>query len=342
MDRDQNLTQAIDIWSLGCVFSVAATWLARGSDAIQEYKDFRAYSVDQYLKKHPDGHLTNRRPLTRGDYFHNGESVLSGVISWHQFLRSCLRDGDTWTSQVLDIVENRMFETEPGKRISAKQFYQELKALVEPKLPVSPLPLSIQSWYQKRQAEATNIQLDETMQDHPKLDAEKSARRLQIHRLQYTTSNNFQNIIPSPPPGTPPGTNISTNVSNKNSYQIDSPEIKTPRNPRSVDYSNLDPLDEQEELRSQASFSVMNESTKDYTPSEAVSVRRERTRQPLGRPENPWQAIGNLRREASSNNGLLTQWFGTRQRDERLKSWFENRDIVSLVTRSILVIALTV
>ena len=72
----------------------------------------------------------NTPDLTVGDYFHDGREVLLDVRSWHNVLRSALRKTDSVTSQVLELVEQKMLLGNPELRIKAKGICTELKYIL--------------------------------------------------------------------------------------------------------------------------------------------------------------------------------------------------------------------
>src|ERR1700730_2712366 len=57
-------TQAVDIWSLGCIYSEAAMWIADGYSGVVDYRRQRIAETDKV--PHFKG----------GDCFHDGERVL--------------------------------------------------------------------------------------------------------------------------------------------------------------------------------------------------------------------------------------------------------------------------
>ena len=67
-------------------------------------------------------------PITiDGDWFHDGKSVLGDVTKWHSMLRGISWRHDTITSQVLDLVDQKMLLGSPGKRLGAKAIYEKFR-----------------------------------------------------------------------------------------------------------------------------------------------------------------------------------------------------------------------
>ncbi|CAN9421752.1 unnamed protein product [Alternaria alternata] len=113
-----SVTQSIDIWSFGCVLSVAATWIALGFQGVRQYEVLRKLSPANKV----NGQIYDR--------FHNGYDVLPEIKQWHDFLRGHLRPSDTATPLVLDLIELKMLQQEPLRRIDTSRLCQELKHLL--------------------------------------------------------------------------------------------------------------------------------------------------------------------------------------------------------------------
>jgi hypothetical protein len=99
-------TQAADIWSLGCIYSEAAVWIADGYSGVVEYRGQRMAEID----KMPD--------FQGGDCFHDGERVLKAVLDAHKDVELRLRRSDYITKDVLDsMVEEMLWEEDrPGAK----------------------------------------------------------------------------------------------------------------------------------------------------------------------------------------------------------------------------------
>jgi hypothetical protein len=109
------VTQSIDTWSFGCVLSVAATWVVLGFQGVRQYETLRRLS--------PTNHNIN-------DRFHDGVNVLPEVAKWHNYLRGHLRQSDTATSLVLDLIEYKMLRTETNDRIGMRALCKRLEKLI--------------------------------------------------------------------------------------------------------------------------------------------------------------------------------------------------------------------
>lgn len=107
------VTQGIDIWSLGCVFSVAATYVVAGKEGVKQYRLLRQRAISKL------GH-------GYGDAFHDTRKVLPEVTQWHKYLRTSIRAQDTFTSKILDIVDNFMLIIPGETRISGSKLSSTL------------------------------------------------------------------------------------------------------------------------------------------------------------------------------------------------------------------------
>lgn len=133
-DTSTRVSQAIDIWSLGCVFSVAATWVVLGYKGVREFDRLRRRAIEDIIKEQESRRLSqgsNHGLLTtKGDRFHDGIDVLPEVTSWHDFLRSSARRSDIITNQVLNLVDGKMLLGKPEDRMTAREICEELKKII--------------------------------------------------------------------------------------------------------------------------------------------------------------------------------------------------------------------
>ncbi|KAK7920892.1 hypothetical protein PG985_008914 [Apiospora marii] len=108
-------TQKIDIWSLGCVFSVAATWVVLGCQGVLTYDKLRQNAIEE-LRKSQAKNIPNT-----ADAFHDGQHVLSAVTEWHGYLRTSMRKSDTITSEILDLIDTQMLQSAPHQRLASRE-----------------------------------------------------------------------------------------------------------------------------------------------------------------------------------------------------------------------------
>ena len=130
-DTKSAVSQTIDIWSLACVFSIAATWVVFGYPGIQQFRKVREKAISQIVST-PFHHQRPQKStsICAGDYFHDGRQVLEVVTGWHKVLRNALRKTDTVTSRLLDLVDRKMLLGSASSRIKAKDLCSELKNII--------------------------------------------------------------------------------------------------------------------------------------------------------------------------------------------------------------------
>ncbi|KAL8922484.1 MAG: hypothetical protein Q9172_003549 [Xanthocarpia lactea] len=130
-DTMSAVSRAIDIWSLACVFSIAATWVVFGYPGIQQFRKVREKAISQIVSAPSQPQRSQiSTSISAGDYFHNGRQVLEVVTDWHKVLRNALRKTDTVTSGLLDLVDQRMLLGIASSRIKAKDLCSELKKII--------------------------------------------------------------------------------------------------------------------------------------------------------------------------------------------------------------------
>lgn len=95
--------KSVDIWSLGCVYSEAATWLVLGKEGLRKYRDDRA----QETSKIPS--------FKDGNCFHNGDVVLECVQATHATVRESKRGTDHVTHRILQNMVEEMLAREHAR-----------------------------------------------------------------------------------------------------------------------------------------------------------------------------------------------------------------------------------
>ncbi|KAH9240282.1 hypothetical protein K456DRAFT_1930801 [Colletotrichum gloeosporioides 23] len=113
VDSESAITQRSDVWSFGCVLSIAATFVVLGAQGFLIYKELRLLAKDDM-----------------NDAFHDGENVLGHVISWHKYLREAARRTDPFTSAVLDMVDFHML-VPSTERWEATRVHEEFKRILD-------------------------------------------------------------------------------------------------------------------------------------------------------------------------------------------------------------------
>ncbi|KAF0321690.1 protein kinase domain-containing protein [Colletotrichum asianum] len=101
--------QTSDVWSLGCVLSVAATYVVLGTQGVLIYNRLRRQEISC---REDNGNID--------DTFHDGSRVLPEVTDWHKYLREATRKTDAFSAAVLDMIDAHML-VEAGERWTAQQ-----------------------------------------------------------------------------------------------------------------------------------------------------------------------------------------------------------------------------
>ncbi|OHE90942.1 hypothetical protein CORC01_13751 [Colletotrichum orchidophilum] len=113
--QEPSITQASDIWSLGCVFLVAAIYVALGPQAVLQYARIRRAGLFA-------------RTGEISDTFHYNDAVLPEAIKVPKYIRVVLRKTDMYTAAVLDMVDQHMLVADPEGRFTADQVRDWFKA----------------------------------------------------------------------------------------------------------------------------------------------------------------------------------------------------------------------
>jgi hypothetical protein len=112
----------IDVWNLGCIFSIAATWIILGPRHVKIYEQLRLDAVAQTLRRAAS-------PLPKLPYFHDGNAPLPVILQWHRYLRSMVRPNDQISPRVLDVIEKDMLQ-EATTRASATKLRNTLERVL--------------------------------------------------------------------------------------------------------------------------------------------------------------------------------------------------------------------
>jgi hypothetical protein len=115
---DITVKQNVDIWSLGCVYSEAARWVAGGYNGIKEYR----------LERKAETNLI--RNFRDGDCFHDGEKALRAVHRSHKKTRESLGRQDHITERAIDIMIAEMLGPSAG-RPSAMQAWLKSQRILD-------------------------------------------------------------------------------------------------------------------------------------------------------------------------------------------------------------------
>lgn len=134
--------RAIDIWSLGCVFSIAATWVVLGDKGIPVFQKMRGEAIKKIKVHRPSNPSARPVELVKGDYFHDSQEVLEVVQLWHKYLGNVSRRTDTITVQVLDLVDTKMLCGKAAQRIDAEELCNLLGRISDSSATMTEAPLT--------------------------------------------------------------------------------------------------------------------------------------------------------------------------------------------------------
>ena len=130
-DSQTRVSRAIDIWSLGCVFSEAACWVVLGESGIQEFSSLREQATKSLSRKQISWSSADGVFIPPpGRQFHDGINVLKEVRQWHDHLRNTVRRTDVITGRVLDLIDQHMLISAPEYRYTATAVCDECKNLL--------------------------------------------------------------------------------------------------------------------------------------------------------------------------------------------------------------------
>jgi hypothetical protein len=115
-----SITQDVDIWSLGCIYSEAAMWVADGHKGILDYRRQRISEASQVARFN-----VAQRDV---DCFHDGERTLTSVLVAHRDVDQRLRRADHITKDVLDAMVTEMLWDED--RPSAKALWRKAELVL--------------------------------------------------------------------------------------------------------------------------------------------------------------------------------------------------------------------
>ena len=110
------VTNAVDMWSIGCVFSEVAVWAHYGWKRVHEYRRQRSAEIE--VKGRVSGE----------QIFHWDESILEAVDGIHQDMLQKSLSKDLITRSVLDRLVGDLLQH--GSRPHAKQVFEKSKRLV--------------------------------------------------------------------------------------------------------------------------------------------------------------------------------------------------------------------
>ena len=108
------LPTAADIFSVGCVISDAASWVAFGFEGRNEYRELRTEMGSKVSNFEDEGHY---------DCFHNAVTRSAAVDEMHDRIRKRCPPDDTITPRLLDLVEGYML-LDWKDRLDAREVFE--------------------------------------------------------------------------------------------------------------------------------------------------------------------------------------------------------------------------
>ena len=122
------VSQAIDMWSFGCVLSVAVTWVVLGFQGVCQYERLRRTAISQLRKRRASDKSVS--VPTADDAFHDGKVVLQEVLDWFDYLHHAFRRSDFVCEEILDLVRGSMLQPEPTNRITSHRLCEKLTRIL--------------------------------------------------------------------------------------------------------------------------------------------------------------------------------------------------------------------
>ena len=113
-----DVERSVDIWSLGCVLSEAATWSVHGRRRLLEYRRHRRKEVQDILGS------------GAGDAFHDGSRVLPAVVENHVQLKQISAvDDHSIIPEIITLLSNMIDESK--ERLSSRTAYQRSMRIIQ-------------------------------------------------------------------------------------------------------------------------------------------------------------------------------------------------------------------
>ncbi|KAI0016333.1 hypothetical protein F4780DRAFT_798388 [Xylariomycetidae sp. FL0641] len=179
---EPGISQGSDVWSLGCVFSVAATYVVLGKEGVKQYRLLRQEANEG-----------------TEDSFHDKEKVLTKVTDWHKYLKANVRKGDLFTEKVLDLLDSDVLIVPEETRLTGAVMSTRLNSLAAEAHPAAiNFPMDIAAFIDKvaGKSEGGQSQLDDVPRTTPQSGAELFTETL----LYPSRRSEGRPFTKSPPP----------------------------------------------------------------------------------------------------------------------------------------------
>jgi hypothetical protein len=304
------VSQSVDLWSIGCIFSMTATWIVLGYQGIRQFDYIRTRAISDIVR-HTRA-KGNEPAITEGDFFHDGSDILPAVKEWHKYLCNSIRQTDHVTRKMLEFTEKHLLIR--NRTISAKNLYLQLQELLEgctkEKIPegleklmnaLLDLDELADSVPEPMPSQAKRSDIGLTPQDKPR----KIMSRLEVPHPLLKTASRFESL-----------SRLSTTRPDKSTNYLD-PSHANSNGSNSVPTSNNPHISEQTDKERPVSMPPKSIQPRAST---YLSVRTDEGKTPD--PINVIQAHERLSGRSLKN--ILSP-----KEDQYVKAYFGTRDIVS-------------
>ncbi|KAK5659160.1 hypothetical protein OQA88_1250 [Cercophora sp. LCS_1] len=178
------ILQNSDVWSLGCVFSILATYVVLGEQGVNLFDRIRQRA-----------HAALNEAFVQ-DVFHDNTKVFKVVTDWHEYLRIAARLSDKFTAAVLDMVDDHMLIMPPEKRWDAKQVsdhFEELLSRFPTSTPTPQVPKTIEDALEDLDLQAQITQ--ESDNGVNRLDSDMARRHYQKEKSKADTTTSKSEAV---------------------------------------------------------------------------------------------------------------------------------------------------
>ena len=330
-----HVPRSIDIWSLGCVFSVAASWVVLGTQGIKQF----TYVRQRAISKAHDSNSRTKSGEPKGDHFHDGTEVLQDVIYWHNHLRKTCRGTDTITSQMLDLVDRKMLRGNAKERIEASKLCKEMEQILSNSHEATQdsLPESLKEALIQMNEDALSQSSQSKTQPTPPSDflglnafQDRKTRKSKLldvrvmatsHRSEALKPELASSAEPAKYPVAPP-----TDMNEKKipaSTDLSTPPTSGYGGGGKVDQSSQRPDQQLSHLQDQHSLDEKSTLQKMGTSLSSIAPSANQTATSQYGIQNVWQARLDIERRKRDS------LFGRTGKDKLLTQHFGDRDIVS-------------
>ncbi|KAH6639930.1 kinase-like domain-containing protein [Truncatella angustata] len=123
MQRGPNrVSEAVDIWAIGCIFSEVAAWIHDGAEGMSRYLNMRRDELRG---------LATFEGSAYGDCFHDGiNRALNAVGDMHRRIRDSRPKWDSVTYDILRVVEEFMLAQNQQHRWDAKSLLEKIQQII--------------------------------------------------------------------------------------------------------------------------------------------------------------------------------------------------------------------